>query len=106
PSSIPSAHPQTYALSLHDALPIFRDDRTGRGPDGHIDRSLRMGAPPDVCRGIGHAARRPNRVGLLVEHADRRRDPARADMAVDRDRKSTRLNSSHGSISYAVFRLK
>src|SRR5207245_8213129 len=31
-----------------------------------------------------------------------RRDPARC----GRDRKSTRLNSSHGSISYAVFCLK
>src|SRR5438128_12579346 len=32
--------------------------------------------------------------------------PARLDAAHPRDRKSTRLNSSHGSISYAVFCLK
>src|SRR2546422_2872132 len=31
---------------------------------------------------------------------------ARANSASDRDRKSTRLNSSHGYISYAVFCLK
>src|SRR5438477_3571151 len=32
--------------------------------------------------------------------------PVSASRAVDRDRKSTRLNSSHMSISYAVFCLK
>ena len=32
--------------------------------------------------------------------------PKRYDMKEDRDRKSTRLNSSHGYISYAVFCLK
>src|SRR3712207_7122297 len=35
----------------------------------------------------------------------RRRDPAAGERA-DRDRKSTRLNSSHANISYAVFCLK
>src|SRR2546422_6101943 len=40
------------------------------------------------------------RVGL--EAAGRQHDRARG----DRDRKSTRLNSSHGYISYAVFCLK
>src|SRR5438128_4140109 len=34
------------------------------------------------------------------------RDRARDHPGVSRDRKSTRLNSSHGSISYAVFCLK
>src|SRR3989337_3827303 len=43
-------------------------------------------------------------LGTVDHHAGRRRvgGPARA----VRDRKSTRLNSSHGSISYAVFCLK
>src|SRR5208282_6424354 len=35
-----------------------------------------------------------------------RSSPARIAAARSRDRKSTRLNSSHGSISYAVFCLK
>src|SRR3712207_9145666 len=40
------------------------------------------------------------------EHDDRQRDPHRQ-VAEDRaDRKSTRLNSSHANISYAVFCLK
>src|SRR5208282_3715595 len=34
------------------------------------------------------------------------RGPARADAGLRQDRKSTRLNSSHGSISYAVLCLK
>src|SRR2546422_3715451 len=38
-----------------------------------------------------------------AEHHDRRAVP---DGEGDRDRKSTRLNSSHGYISYAVFCLK
>src|SRR2546429_2132393 len=47
---------------------------------------------------------------LLGDHArDRELRAADADRAADgelRDRKSTRLNSSHGYISYAVFCLK
>src|SRR2546422_5012645 len=34
------------------------------------------------------------------------REPAQARLRAERDRKSTRLNSSHGYISYAVFCLK
>src|SRR3712207_7028494 len=61
-------------------------------------RALRRSARPD-------AARPPDlEVGF--------RDPERADVDVarardrGRDRKSTRLNSSHANISYAVFCLK
>src|SRR5687768_18218530 len=43
----------------------------------------------------------------LVLWADQRRlDPARVGQRLLVDRKSTRLNSSHGYISYAVFCLK
>src|SRR5207249_8251141 len=42
--------------------------------------------------------------GALVVILDAR--PERITAALDRDRKSTRLNSSHVSISYAVFCLK
>src|SRR5205807_4376893 len=70
----PNATSSTYSLSLHDALPIS---------PGHIDlRPLH-----------GNLSRRPVHVVS---------DPygfARSDL----DRKSTRLNSSHLVISYAVF---
>src|SRR5438094_10236472 len=76
-----TATTEIYTLSLHDALPIFdRDQRAGaeRGRGGHDER-------PDAARtDDGTRAARP--------------DPP--------DRKSTRLNSSHRTISYAVFCLK
>src|SRR5690606_41840142 len=85
----------SYALSLHDALPISSSrttpvrrrrvlrahpDRVGRHRDGRTDRP---GLDAPAPRGERHP-----------------RPPLR------RDRKSTRLNSSHVKISYAVFCLK
>src|SRR5438552_10380860 len=67
-----------YTLSLHDALPIYRRRRP---------RIAGGGRPPGgAAPGAGHVDRRAPRGG--------------------RDRKSTRLNSSHQIISYAVFCLK
>src|SRR5438034_8823714 len=73
-----SATTEIYTLSLHDALPISRH---GRVPQGDPRRS----DEPDCSRVRGRGA------------------PVRADRG---DRKSTRLNSSHTVISYAVFCLK
>src|SRR5688572_31464744 len=70
-----TATTEIYTLSLHDALPIYRqpvrDDRA----------AVRRGDQE------AHRQHRPDRV-----------PPP--------DRKSTRLNSSHSQISYAVFCLK
>src|SRR2546430_11240101 len=41
-----------------------------------------------------------------LDHVSAPSEPARAGLHVRRDRKSTRLNSSHSQISYAVFCLK
>src|SRR2546430_11463723 len=49
--------------------------------------------------------RDPAPPGLVPTVGGRDRAPT-ADAAADRDRKSTRLNSSHSQISYAVFCLK
>src|SRR5438128_4191012 len=68
-----------YTLSLHDALPIC---------------ALRVG---DEL--VARVAELPGADGMGVLALAGWRPPAR-------DRKSTRLNSSHGSISYAVFCLK
>src|SRR5688572_32746055 len=47
------------------------------------------------------------RYGLEREHASREVDEfSRVAVDLSRDRKSTRLNSSHSQISYAVFCLK
>src|SRR5438445_6733494 len=77
-----------YSLSLLDALPIWRC-RGGRGPDtspGSTAPACRAPRPPGRSRGALQA-------GAV--------DPGEVS-----DRKSTRLNSSHANISYAVFCLK
>src|SRR5438128_4440442 len=76
-----------YTLSLHDALPIWlRDAQLGGAI--LIEADLRKAE-----------SRGANLQGAILRGAD-------LDGANLEDRKSTRLNSSHGSISYAVFCLK
>src|SRR5256884_6222935 len=61
------------------------------------------------AQAIRRRARRSGRIELRARAAlrcDRRQDSARFGRAAREDRKSTRLNSSHGYISYAVFCLK
>src|SRR5205807_7402510 len=79
--------PEIYTLSLHDALPI-----SGR---------LLPGGPREVDA-LAAAAAGPCR---LRRHAAAALEPERRS-AHGQDRKSTRLNSSHLVISYAVFCLK
>src|SRR5438876_7329448 len=76
-----TATTEIYTLSLHDALPIYAEIFPG------ID---------DIDQVVGNC-----------RSLDGRR-LGRADIhpTINGDRKSTRLNSSHPSISYAVFCLK
>src|ERR1041385_4517662 len=53
--------------------------------------------------GIGAGDRGIARVAVEVAYVGRVDDGVESDVALDGDRKSTRLNSSHGYISYAVF---
>src|SRR2546429_1288682 len=55
-----------------------------------------------ACGAIKNALVMPNSETTVV-HKEKRLSPGKA---ISRDRKSTRLNSSHGYISYAVFCLK
>src|SRR3712207_8774506 len=74
---------------------LFRSQRRGRrDPRDHLEGTLRAAAP-----GKDHGRRhpRPREPRLRV-----RRGP----LPEGGDRKSTRLNSSHANISYAVFCLK
>src|SRR5438552_14660689 len=73
-----TATTEIYTLSLHDALPICAAHAAVRGDPREPYTVI---ARRDV--GEGHAG-----------------------VVADRDRKSTRLNSSHQIISYAVFCLK
>src|SRR3712207_7279270 len=82
-----TATTEIYTLSLHDALPILRREvleprPRDDGPEERLDVVLR-----DL--GVVHRVPDDRHHGVL-----------------GRDRKSTRLNSSHANISYAVFCLK
>src|SRR3712207_8999695 len=80
-----TATTEIYTLSLHDALPICARRHPARGAGVLALRRgggpERAGGPPGP-EGRGHAG------------------------GPGADRKSTRLNSSHANISYAVFCLK
>src|SRR3712207_8559826 len=95
-----TATPETYPLSLHDALPISREHPAARPERRSLEPA---GGGPERQAAAGAAAR------LRRERARLRRlhQPAAAGPR-DRvgDRKSTRLNSRHANISYAVFCLK
>src|SRR5438445_3116232 len=80
-----------YTLSLHDALPILCMSHNRRASRGEYGKSANV-------RGSG-----TRRISPI---APRREPPARRSVKVNADRKSTRLNSSHANISYAVFCLK
>src|SRR5204863_8816700 len=85
-----------YTLSLHDALPIsegklFERARrlavlAAKGPASRrVLFEVRCDRGADIARTLGFS-----------------NDTARAIRCMDEDRKSTRLNSSHVEISYAV----
>src|SRR5206468_13107308 len=94
--------PQLYTLSLHDALPISsRPSNRAAVPVAagvaapRSSGSARSGtATPQTCPARGSPP------------ADRTPVPTHPVPHPRRDRKSTRLNSSHDQISYAVFCLK
>src|SRR5688572_13106338 len=89
-------HPATtdiYTLSLHDALPIFRS-----GIQAHlnpVDRSSTRQREAVIVVAV-----------LILVCACAIGAAASTAVGVHGDRKSTRLNSSHSQISYAVFCLK
>src|SRR5690606_41720663 len=93
-----TAPTDTYTLSLHDALPILRVTRK-------ISTDL-----PQINDAVAEAQVRLGSSGRIVLRASGT-EPVIRVMVEGRDehlvdRKSTRLNSSHVKISYAVFCLK
>src|SRR5207248_10606899 len=84
-----------YTLSLHDALPISAFD-------GETERAIDLGPYIIVVD------RELRQRGRNIQQCERMRCGAQivASGERHRDRKSTRLNSSHRTISYAVFCLK
>src|SRR5688572_31067248 len=84
-----TATTKIYTLSLHDALPISSRSI------GAID----PGKPHHVLVGLPGSGK--STVGAMLAEK-----LGRTFLDFDTDRKSTRLNSSHSQISYAVFCLK
>src|SRR5205814_8726414 len=92
-----------YTLSLHDALPISRrDSKAGLLAPRHRrdSRGLRLTSVTATRKITNHECNQERRAGVALDAGDR------SEGRVNQDRKSTRLNSSHLGISYAVFRLK
>src|SRR2546430_13667577 len=78
-----TATTEIYTLSLHDALPILSTSSTATRRARRASSSASSSASPSTA-----TRSRPNLTRTKT------------------DRKSTRLNSSHSQISYAVFCLK
>src|SRR5258707_2692273 len=89
-----TATTEIYTLSLHDALPIslwWRNLRDGRAVDVVL-RGQCVSMIPTIVEPSSTEALDALREFLTINPGT--------------DRKSTRLNSSHANISYAVFCLK
>src|SRR5690349_23773975 len=93
---IDTATSEIYTLSLHDALPI----------SSTVDDVRRVLSEPGRVRALGtrHSfTDLPDTSGTLIDVTGFEPEFSLDEAA---DRKSTRLNSSHVEISYAVFCLK
>src|SRR3712207_7619787 len=93
-----TATTEIYTLSLHDALPISQPSRTAARSVMAETQNDRLVQPetgvrtPSQCTFVATTS---SAAALRASHR-----------AARIDRKSTRLNSSHANISYAVFCLK
>src|SRR5207253_11012449 len=88
--------PRLSTLSLHDALPIFHARRIYDCEDNPFLADFYKAKPGSAFRA---------QMYFLIERQKRLREALDKEIHL-RDRKSTRLNSSHVAISYAVFCLK
>src|SRR5206468_11790081 len=91
-----------YPLSLHDALPIYRNAHLFK------NQTRKGGHPASVCA-YGRECTillLQDDVDFIVKPVDNGEVEPAVAVEICGDRKSTRLNSSHDQISYAVFCLK
>src|SRR5207249_9108531 len=86
-----------YTLSLHDALPIFAASACAKPFQS---------APPANIMDVYATSPSASDAASLLGGDWWPSAPTFGVRPLDEDRKSTRLNSSHVSISYAVFCLK
>src|SRR5690606_39738136 len=95
----------TYTLSLHDALPISAAQWLETASEDMLFRAVRDYGEETHWRRVVRALIAARGTGALARTASLAETIAAAIPPKDRfgDRKSTRLNSSHVKISYAVF---
>src|SRR5690606_39500165 len=92
----------TSTISLHDALPIFGHcGNSASGPSGNAAAVSKLSF---LCNRGQFSCLNNHYSHLLAVNQVIR--PKGVSIITTEDRKSTRLNSSHVKISYAVFRLK
>src|SRR3712207_8665691 len=91
---------EIYTLSLHDALPILSAPEVGFAAP-ILKTAIRQASAP-MTRASATVRRVPEELRVRKEVMS----GSPVEMHDPRDRKSTRLNSSHANISYAVFCLK
>src|SRR3712207_6933162 len=98
-----TATTEIYTLSLHDALPISADVRRAPLATGHLAHHGQL-----ELAAVGSSGHRVPPLRMLsLAHREKLACLVVWSLgAVHADRKSTRLNSSHANISYAVFCLK
>ena len=102
-----TATTEIYTLSLHDALPIYWRHQKISGADGIGEARFRREYPLTVEEGFMEVVGSWFDQMYLNEVIATLRPPDMSkELRVYKDRKSTRLNSSHKPISYAVFCLK
>src|SRR5438034_5720833 len=97
-------NPDIYTLSLHDALPILLNGLYDAKLDHQpvlaiVGQQKRMSLGSEYQQEVDLQTLFKD-VSVFVNTC---MEPVQARHLIDRDRKSTRLNSSHTVISYAVF---
>src|SRR5690606_41846383 len=101
-----AANTEIYTLSLHDALPISESPSARRTvPAAIVHRYPDRNSPANA---VGWQLARPTKKDAAACTGGKfaSENPRPANESDSGDRKSTRLNSSHVKISYAVFCLK
>src|SRR5699024_11295878 len=98
-------HTYTHPLSLHDALPIsIKAKKRARAVPGRATQPCRLEHVRDKVEISSRGFLQPPALSFGESPPDT--DAFIMLQRILQDRKSTRLNSTHVSISYAVFCLK
>src|SRR5207249_6902536 len=92
-------------LSLHDALPISEADQAG-ATSGGTASSVAVVVARLITIATARTVTRPPAIDKAGSGSPRMIRAATGEITGSADRKSTRLNSSHVSTSYAVFCFK